>query len=42
MEVNKTIYGNILDNLNPESHLRDVTFAVVCNVIAADENNSVY
>jgi hypothetical protein len=36
MEVNKTMYGNnedvqqkFLDNLNPESHLRDVTFAVV-------------
>ncbi len=35
-EVNKTMYGNnedvsnmFLDNLNPESHLRDVTFAVV-------------
>jgi hypothetical protein len=41
MEVNKTIYGNILDSLNPESHLRDVTFAVVWDVLAADENKSV-
>jgi hypothetical protein len=36
MEVNKTMYGNnedvpkkILDNLYPESDIRDVTFAVV-------------
>jgi hypothetical protein len=29
------------DNLYPESHLRDVTFAVVWNVLAADENKSV-
>ena len=48
MEVNKTMYGNnedvpktFLDNLNPESHLHDVTFAVVWNVLAADENKSV-
>ncbi len=48
MEVNKTMYGNnedvpkrFFDNLNPESHLCDVTFAVVWNVLAADENNSV-
>jgi hypothetical protein len=48
MEVNKTVYGNnedvpkrFLDNLYPESHLRDVAFAVVWNVLAADENNSV-
>jgi hypothetical protein len=48
MEVNKTIYGNnedvpnmFLGNLNPESHLRDVTFAVVWNVLAANENKSV-
>ncbi len=47
-EANKTIYGNnedvpkvFLDNLYPESHLRDVTFAVVGNVFAADENKSV-
>jgi hypothetical protein len=30
-----------LTSLNPESHLRDVTFAVVWNVHAADENKSV-
>jgi hypothetical protein len=48
MEVNKTMYGNngdvpkrFLDNLYPESHLRDVTYAVVWNVLAADENKSV-
>jgi hypothetical protein len=47
MEVNKTMYGNnedvpkkVLDNLYPESHLHDVTFAVVWNVLAADENKS--
>ncbi len=48
MEVNKTMYGNTDDvpkkffyNLYPESHLCDVTFAVVWNVLVADENNSV-
>ncbi len=48
MEVNKTMYGNnedvpkrFFDNLYPESHLPDVTFAVVWNVLAADENKSV-
>jgi hypothetical protein len=48
MEVNKTMYANnedvankFFDNLYPESHLCDVTFAVVLNVLAADENNSV-
>jgi hypothetical protein len=47
-EVNKTMYGNnkdvpkkVLDNLYPESHLCDVTFAAVWNVLAADENKSV-
>ncbi len=48
MEVNKTMYGNnedvpkmFFDNFYPESHLHDVTFAVVLNVLVADENNSV-
>ncbi len=47
MEVNKTMYENNedvqkkIDNLYPESHLHDVTFAVVWNVLAADENKSV-
>ncbi len=48
MEVNKTMYGNnedvpkkVFDNLYPESHLRDVTFAVVWNVLAVDENKTV-
>jgi hypothetical protein len=48
MEVNKNMYGKnedvpkmFFDNLYPISHLRDVTFAVVWNVFAADENKSV-
>jgi hypothetical protein len=48
MEVNKTMYGNnedvpkkILDNLYPKSHIRDVTFADVWNVLVADETKSV-
>jgi hypothetical protein len=48
MEVTKTMYGNnenapkkIFDNMYPESHSCDVTFAVVWNVLAADENKSV-
>jgi hypothetical protein len=48
MEVHKTMYGNNEDvpkqffyNLYPESHLRDVTFAVVWNILEADENMSV-
>jgi hypothetical protein len=48
MEVNKAMYGNNEDvlkkffyNLYPESHLHDFTFAVVWNVLAADENRSV-
>ena len=48
MEVNKTMYGinedvpeKFFDNLYPESLLRDVTFAVVWDVLTADENKSV-
>ena len=48
MEVNKNTYGkkevfqiSFLINLYPESDLRDVTFAVVWNILAADENRSV-
>ena len=48
MEVNKTMYGKnedvpnkFFDNLYPESDLRDVTFAVVWNILAADENRSI-
>jgi hypothetical protein len=48
MEVNKTMNGNnddvpnkLFDNLYPESDLCDVTFAVVWNILAADENKSV-
>ncbi len=48
MEVNKTMYGNnedvpkkVFHIFFPESHLHDVSFAVVWNVLAADENKSV-
>jgi hypothetical protein len=48
MGVNKTMYGinedvpkKVFYNSYPESHLCDVTFAVVWYVLAADENNSV-
>jgi hypothetical protein len=48
MEVHKTMYGNnedvpkvFFDDLYPESDLRDVTFAVESNILAADENRSV-
>jgi hypothetical protein len=48
MEINKTMYENnedvpkkFIDDLYPESHLCDVTFAVAWNVLAADGNNSV-
>jgi hypothetical protein len=48
MEVNKTMYGNnedfpnmFLDNLYPESHFCNITFAAVWNVLVADENKSV-
>jgi hypothetical protein len=48
MRVNKTMYGNnedvpkkVLDNLYPKSHIRDVTFAVVLNVLVTDENKRV-
>jgi hypothetical protein len=46
MEVNKTMYGynedvpkTFFDNLYPASHLCDVTFAVVWNVLVADEKS---
>ncbi len=48
MEVNKTMYGSnedvpklFLDNFYPESDVYDVIFAVVWNVLVADENKSV-
>jgi hypothetical protein len=48
MEVNKTMYGNnedvpktFFDNSFPESYLRDVTFAIVWNVVVADDSTSV-
>jgi hypothetical protein len=48
VEVNKTMYVNnedvpvkLLDIFYTDSRVRDVAFAVVWNVLAADENNSV-
>ncbi len=48
MEVSKTMYGNnedvpkrFFDNLYPESHIPDVIFAFVWNVLTADEKRSV-
>ncbi len=41
MEIMKMIQKKFFDKLYPESHLRDVTFAVVWNALAADENKSV-
>jgi hypothetical protein len=48
MEANKTMYQNnedvpksFFDNFYQESHLGDVTFAVVWNVLVAGENKSV-
>jgi hypothetical protein len=48
MKVNKSMHGKYEDvpskffeNLYQESDLRDVTFAVVWNILAADENRSV-
>ncbi len=48
MEVNKTSYGNNgdlskknLGNLYTESHIHDVTFAVVWNILATNENKTV-
>ncbi len=38
---NEEVPKHVFDNLHPESHLPDVTFAVVWNVVAADENKSV-
>jgi hypothetical protein len=35
---NEDVTKMFLNNLYPESHLRDVTFAVVWNALAADEN----
>jgi hypothetical protein len=35
MEITKMFQKN-LNNLYPESHIRDETFAVVWNVLAAD------
>ncbi len=35
------MFQKYLDSLYPESHIRDVTFVVVWNVLTADENKSV-
>ncbi len=40
MEVMK-MFQTKLDNLYPELHICDVTFAVVWNVLAVDENKTV-
>jgi hypothetical protein len=41
MDIMKMFQKNIFDSIYSESHLRDVTFAVVGNVLAEDESNSV-
>jgi hypothetical protein len=41
MEIMKMFQISFFDNLYPESDLCDVTFAVVWNILAADENRSV-
>jgi hypothetical protein len=48
VEVNKTMYGNnedvpkkLLENFYPDSYVHDTTFAVVWNVLAVDEKDSV-
>jgi hypothetical protein len=38
---NEDVPKRFLDNLYPESDVRDATFAVVWNVLVADENKSV-
>jgi hypothetical protein len=38
---NEDVPKKFFDISFPESHLRDVTFAVVWNVVAADDNTSV-
>jgi hypothetical protein len=48
VEGNKTMYGNnedapkkVIDNFYPDLRIRDIAFAVVWNVLTADENESV-
>jgi hypothetical protein len=41
MEVMKMFQIFVLDNSYPESHILYVTFVVVWNVLAADENKSI-
>jgi hypothetical protein len=38
---NEDVPKRFLDNLYPELHLCDVPFAVVWNILGADENKSV-
>jgi hypothetical protein len=38
---NEDVPNNFFDNLYPESDFCDVAFAVVWNILAADENRSV-
>ncbi len=41
MEKNEDVPNKFFDNFYPESDLPDVTFAVVWNILAADEIRSV-
>jgi hypothetical protein len=41
MEIMKMFQKRFFDILYPESHFCDVTFAVVWNVLVANENKSV-
>ncbi len=38
---NEDVPKQLMDNFYPDSHVRDVTFAVVWNVLTEDENKSV-
>jgi hypothetical protein len=38
---NEEVPKKLMDNFNPEPRIRDVAFAVVCNVFAKDQNKSV-
>jgi hypothetical protein len=38
---NENVQKKFFDNLYPKSDLRDITFAVLWNILVADENRSV-
>ncbi len=40
MEIMK-MFQKLMDNVYPDSRIPDIAFAVVWNVLAADENKSV-